>query len=52
MLLFHSRLKLFLGKLRSHWVGPFVVTKVFPHGAIEIKSISKRIRFSRSMGIA
>ena len=25
------------GKLRSKWVGPFVVTNVFPHGAVEIK---------------
>ena len=38
VLLFHSRLKLFPGKLRSRWVGPFVVTNVFAHGAIEIKS--------------
>ncbi|GJV76999.1 uncharacterized protein Tco_1508583 [Tanacetum coccineum] len=37
---FHSRLKLFHGKLRSRWVGPFVVTNVFPHGAVEIKSLS------------
>ncbi|GJU34507.1 pol polyprotein [Tanacetum coccineum] len=40
VLLFHSRLKLFPGKLRSRWVGPFVVTNVFPHGAVEIKSLS------------
>ncbi|GJR32481.1 uncharacterized protein Tco_1108713 [Tanacetum coccineum] len=40
VLLFHSRLKLFPGKLRSRWVGPFLVTKVFPHGAVEIKSLS------------
>lgn len=38
VLLFHSRLKLFPGKLGSRWVGPFVVTNVFPYGAIEIKS--------------
>ncbi|XP_062017928.1 uncharacterized protein LOC133734314 [Rosa rugosa] len=38
VLLFHSRLKLFPGKLRSRWVGPFVVTHVFPHGAVQIKS--------------
>ena len=39
VLLFHSRLKLFLGKLCSRWVGPFMVTKVFPYGAVEIKSL-------------
>ena len=38
VLLFHSRLKLFPGKLRSCWVGPFIVTNVFAHGAVEIKS--------------
>ncbi|CAN6545159.1 unnamed protein product [Malus baccata var. baccata] len=25
-------------KLRSRWVGPFVVTNIFPHGAVEIRS--------------
>ncbi|CAL1407010.1 unnamed protein product [Linum trigynum] len=36
VLLFNSRLRLFPGKLKSRWSGPFTVTKVFPHGAIEI----------------
>ena len=36
VLLFNSRLKLFLGKLRSRWSGPFIVLKVYPYGAIEI----------------
>ena len=30
-------MKLFLGKLKSRWTGPFEVTQVFPSGAIEIK---------------
>ena len=38
--LYHSRLHLFPGKLRSHWVGPFVVTNVFPHGVVEIQSLA------------
>ncbi|XP_023753321.1 uncharacterized protein LOC111901669 [Lactuca sativa] len=38
VLLYHSRFKLIPGKLRSCWVGPFVVTNVFKHGAIEITS--------------
>ena len=38
VLLFHSKLKLFPGKLRSYWVGPFIVVNVFPHGAVEIRS--------------
>ena len=39
VLLFHSLFKLFLGKLRSRWVGPFVVINIFPHGAVEIRSL-------------
>ncbi|XP_074374621.1 uncharacterized protein LOC141715032 [Apium graveolens] len=36
VLLFNSRLRLFLGKLKSRWSGPFIVKTVFPHGAVEI----------------
>ncbi|CAL8175219.1 unnamed protein product [Prunus armeniaca] len=39
VLLFNSRLKLFPGKLRSRWIGPFVITNVFDHGAVEIQNI-------------
>lgn len=39
-MLYNSQLKLFPGKLRSRWVGPFVITNVFPHGAVEIQSPS------------
>ncbi|KAL0431393.1 UNVERIFIED_CONTAM: hypothetical protein Sradi_0765300 [Sesamum radiatum] len=38
VLLFHSKLKLFPNKLRSHWVEPFVVAQIFPHSTVEIKS--------------
>ena len=38
ILLYNSRLTLFPGKLKSRWIGPFVITNVFPHGAVEIKS--------------
>ena len=41
MLLFNSRLKLFLGKLKSRWSGPFTVTKVFPHGGAEVTHPAK-----------
>ena len=34
--LFNSKLKLFPGKLRSKWDGPFVVQQVFLFGAIKI----------------
>ena len=36
VLLFNSRLKLFPGKLKSRWSGPFTVTQVFPYGGAEI----------------
>ncbi|XP_019098254.1 PREDICTED: uncharacterized protein LOC104773629 [Camelina sativa] len=34
VLLYNSRLKLFPGKLRSRWSGPFTVQEVRPYGAI------------------
>ncbi|RDX93595.1 hypothetical protein CR513_24128, partial [Mucuna pruriens] len=37
VLLFNSRLKLIIGKLHSRWDGPFVITNVFPYGAVELK---------------
>ena len=36
VLLYNSRLRLFPGKLKSRWSGPFQVKKVFPHGAVEL----------------
>ena len=45
VLLFHPKLRLFPGKLRSRWLGPFEVTNVFPHGAVEIKSLETQKRF-------
>ena len=41
VLLFNSRLKLFPGKLRTRWSGPFVVTKVFPYGVVEVTHAEK-----------
>ncbi|GKF40346.1 hypothetical protein Tco_0120407, partial [Tanacetum coccineum] len=36
ILLFNSRLSLFLGKLKSRWYGPFLVSKDLKNGAIEL----------------
>ncbi|XP_075076845.1 uncharacterized protein LOC142163458 [Nicotiana tabacum] len=36
VLLYNSRLRLFAGKLKSRWSGPFRVVEVFPSGAVEI----------------
>ncbi|XP_068319605.1 uncharacterized protein [Pyrus communis] len=45
VLLFNSRLRLFPGKLRSKWIGPFVVTNVLPYGAVHIKSLRNGVEF-------
>ncbi|XP_071912422.1 uncharacterized protein [Coffea arabica] len=44
VLLFNSRLRLFPGKLKSRWSGPFEVTQVFPYGAVELAN-SRNERF-------
>nr|GEV03908.1 reverse transcriptase domain-containing protein [Tanacetum cinerariifolium] len=36
VLLFNSRLKIFFGKLKTRWSGPFTITHVFPYGTIEL----------------
>ncbi|GJS18178.1 reverse transcriptase domain-containing protein [Tanacetum coccineum] len=36
VLLFNSRLKIFSGKLKTRWSGPFTITKVFPYGTFEL----------------
>ncbi|CAL9019018.1 unnamed protein product, partial [Prunus brigantina] len=45
VLLYDSRLRLFPGKLKSRWVGPFKVLQVFPHGAMEIENLKNGTRF-------
>ena len=39
IILFNPRLKLFPSKLKSCWIGPFIVTNVFSHGVVEIRSM-------------
>ncbi|KAJ9551837.1 LOW QUALITY PROTEIN: hypothetical protein OSB04_015882 [Centaurea solstitialis] len=36
VLLFNSRLKLFPGKLKSRWTGPYTVVKVSPYGTFDL----------------
>nr|GEY76371.1 reverse transcriptase domain-containing protein, chloroplastic [Tanacetum cinerariifolium] len=36
VLLFNSRLKIFSGKLKTHWSGPFTITKVFSYGTVKL----------------
>ena len=39
-LLYNSRLKLFLGKLKSRWSGPYTVVESIPLGAMKLKTES------------
>nr|GEZ13817.1 reverse transcriptase domain-containing protein [Tanacetum cinerariifolium] len=36
VLLFNSRLKIFSGKLKTRWSGPFTITQVYPYDTIEL----------------
>nr|GEU78488.1 reverse transcriptase domain-containing protein [Tanacetum cinerariifolium] len=36
VLLFNSRLKIFCGKIKSRWSGPFTISHVFPYGTVEL----------------
>ncbi|GJZ37406.1 reverse transcriptase domain-containing protein [Tanacetum coccineum] len=40
VLLFNSRLKMFSGKLKSRWSGPFTIAHVFPYGTVELSQNS------------
>ena len=44
VLLFNSRLCLFLRKPKSKWTGPFLITQVFSHGAVELEN-KEGVRF-------
>ncbi|XP_070002519.1 uncharacterized protein [Nicotiana sylvestris] len=43
VLLFNSRLRMFLGKLKSKWSGPFEVVHVTPFGALDLKNKNGKI---------
>nr|GEW31884.1 DNA-directed DNA polymerase [Tanacetum cinerariifolium] len=36
VLLFNSKLKIFLGKLKSRWSGPFTISKIYPYGTAKL----------------
>ncbi|XP_016195043.1 uncharacterized protein LOC107636017 [Arachis ipaensis] len=46
VLLFNSKLKLFIGKLKSRWTGPYVITDVSPYGRIELQNRHSDERFT------
>jgi len=46
VLLFNSCLKLMLGKLYFRWIGPFIITNIFPYGVVEIQSTNKSFKIN------
>ena len=44
VLLYNSSLRLFPSKLKSKWTGPYLVTQLFPHGAVELEN-KEGVRF-------
>ena len=47
MFLFNSSLRLFLGKLKSKWTGPYLITQLFHHGAIELENKEGEVQGER-----
>ncbi|XP_062104399.1 uncharacterized protein LOC133815597 [Humulus lupulus] len=45
VLLCNSLLKLFPSKLKSRWSGPFLVVKVYPYGAVELREEDSKREF-------
>nr|GEV51011.1 reverse transcriptase domain-containing protein [Tanacetum cinerariifolium] len=39
VILFNSRLKIFSGKLKSRWSGPFTISHAFPYGTVELSQL-------------
>ena len=36
-----------LGRLKSKWTGPYLITQIFPHGAVELKA-KEGVRFKKN----
>ena len=49
VLLYDSKLHLFPGKLKSRWIGPFIIHQAYPNGSVDLLN-QKIIDCSRSMG--
>lgn len=43
--MFNSRLKLFPGKLKSRWSGPFKLLKIYPRGDVDLLNENTRNDF-------
>ncbi|GJS27293.1 reverse transcriptase domain-containing protein [Tanacetum coccineum] len=54
VLLFNSRLKIFSGKLKSRWSGPFTIVQVFPYGTVELSQnvrLNVKVNWSSSQAL-
>jgi len=49
VLLYDFELNLFPGKLRSQWTNPFIISHVFPYGAVEIQDPASDAKFKVKM---
>ena len=47
VLLDSSRLHWLPGKLKSKWTGPYLITQLFPHGAVELET-KEGVRFKEN----
>ena len=45
VLLYDSKLHIFMGKLRSRWISPFTIHQVYPNGAVELLSSNESQNF-------
>ena len=36
VLMYDTRLHIFLGKLKSRWIGPFIIHRVYSNGVVEL----------------
>ena len=39
ILVYNNRHKQFLGKLHTRWMGPYMVTEVFPNGSLQLEDL-------------
>ena len=45
LLMYDSKLHLFLGKLKSRWTGPFIIHQAYPNGSVDLLNAKAKIVF-------
>ncbi|KAL6342499.1 hypothetical protein AAG906_012091 [Vitis piasezkii] len=51
VLMYDTRLHIFPGKLKSRWIGPYVIHRVYSNGVVDLSNSMAKIAFE-SMDIA